>query len=120
MNTPLSPARVTTRQSKRFCLSTVAPNWRPGITLVHGARDVNHVLVDATCPSVITRDALPAACRMPLAAAIAAAAMAHAKYGDVHPRTVLPCAVEHAGGIMINKEGMPAPFFRMTPREIAR
>ena len=40
---------------------------------------------------------------MPLATAIASAAMKHARYGDVHPHTVLPFVVEHAGGI--NKEG---------------
>ena len=50
---------------------------------------------------------------MPLATAIAATAMMHARYGDVHPQTVLPFVVEHAGGIMINKEGMQ--FFRMHP-----
>ena len=44
-----------------------------------------------------------------LATAIAATAMKHARYGNVHPRTVLPFVVEHAGGI--NKEGMQ--FFRM-------
>ena len=80
------------------------PGWRPGITLIHGARDGNHALVDVTCPSVVTRAALPAACHMPLATAIAATAMRHARYGDVHPHTVLPFVVEHAGGI--NKEGM--------------
>ena len=65
------------------------------------------------CPSVVTRAAQPAACHMPLATAIAATAMKHAGYGDVHPHTVLvtvlPFVVEHAGGI--NKEGMQ--FFRM-------
>ena len=43
-----------------------SPNWRPGITLIHGARDGGHVLVDVTCPSAVTRAALPAACHMPL------------------------------------------------------
>ena len=90
-----------------------SPNWYPDITLINGARDGNHVLADATCPSVVTRAALPAACHMPLATAIAATAMKHARYGNVHPRahtcTVLPFVVEHAGGI--NKEGMK--FFRM-------
>ena len=43
---------------------------------------------------------------MPLATAIAATAMKHARYGNVHPdpHTVLPFVVEHAGGI--NKEGI--------------
>ena len=86
-----------------------SPNWCPDITLIHGARDGNHVLVDVTCPSVVTRAALPAACHMPLATAIAATAMKHARYGNVHPHTVLPFVVEHAGGI--NKEGVQ--FFRM-------
>ena len=40
---------------------------------------------------------------------IAATAMAIARCGDVHRRTALPVAVEHAGGI--NKEDMQ--FFRM-------
>ena len=53
---------------------------------------------------------LPAACHMPLAtAAKAATAMKHAGYGNVHPHTALPYAVEHAGGI--NKGGMQ--FFKM-------
>ena len=83
------------------------PNWRPGITLIHGARDGNHALVDVTCPSVVTctraHAALPAAYHMPLATVIyiAAAAMEHAGYGNVHTRTVLPCVFEHAGVINI-------------------
>ena len=52
---------------------------------------------------------LKAVLSLPLATAIAATAMKHARYGDVHPHTALPLAVEHAGGI--NKEGMQ--FFRM-------
>ena len=70
-----------------------SPNWCPDITLIHGARDGNHVLVDVTCPSVVTRAALPAACHMPLATAVAATAMKHARYGNVHPHTVLPFVV---------------------------
>ena len=48
---------------------------------------------------------------MPLATAIAAAAMKHARYGDVHPHmyTVPPFVVEHPGGT--NKEG--AQFSKM-------
>ena len=88
-----------------------SPNWCPDITIIHGARDGNHVLVDVTCPSVVTQwhAALPAACPMPLASAISATAMQHAMYGNVLPHTVLPFVVGHAGGI--NKEGMQ--FFRM-------
>ena len=59
--------------------------------------------------TLVEMAALPAACHMPLATAIAATAMRHARYGDVHPHMVLPFVVEHAGGI--NKEGMQ--FFRM-------
>ena len=51
-----------------------------------------------------TRAALPAACHMPLATDMDATDMKHARYGNVHPHTVLPFVVEHAGGI--NKEGM--------------
>ena len=60
---------------------------------------------------MVTRAALPAACHMVLATAIAATAMKHARCGNVHPHTVLPFVVEHmhAGGI--NKGGMQ--FFRM-------
>ena len=63
---------------------------------------------------MVTRAALPAAFHMPLATAIAATAMKHDRYGNVHryPHTVLaalPFVVEHAGGI--NKGGMQ--FFRM-------
>ena len=36
------------------------------ITLIHGARDGNHVLVGAARPSVVTRAALHAACHLPL------------------------------------------------------
>ena len=86
-----------------------SPNWPPGITLINGARDGNHALADVTCPSAVTRAALPAACHMPLATAIAATAMEHSRHGDGHPHTVLPFVVEHAGGI--NKEGMQ--FSRM-------
>ena len=57
----------------------------------------------ACCRQGSTRD------HMPLATAIAATAMKHARYGNVHPHTVLPFVVEHAGGI--NNEGMQ--FFRM-------
>ena len=62
-------------------LPTYSPNWCPDITLTHGTRDGNHALVDVTCPSVVTRAALPATCHMPLATAIAATAMKHARYG---------------------------------------
>ena len=80
--------------------------WCPDINLSNGAPDGNHALADVTCPSVVTRAALPAACHMPLAAAIAlaATAMKNSRHGDVHPHPVLPFVVEHAGGI--NKEGM--------------
>ena len=60
-----------------------SPNWCPDITLIHGARDGNHVLVDITCSYVVTWAALPAACHMPLATAIAATAMKHARYGKL-------------------------------------
>ena len=91
-------------------------NWCPDmyimITLlvIHGARDGNHVPVDVTCPSVVTRAAPLAACHMPLAiaTAIAATAMKHASCSNVHvhvcPHTAPPFVVEHAGGA--NKEGM--------------
>ena len=46
---------------------------------------------------------------MPLATATAATAMAHARYGNAHPHTVLPFVAEHAVGI--NKGGMQ--FFGM-------
>ena len=58
---------------------------------------------------MVARAALPAACHMPLATAVAAAAMKHARYGNMHAHTVLPFVVEHAGGI--NEEGMQ--LFRM-------
>ena len=80
--------------------------WRacPDITLIRGARGGGHVLGGATCPPVATSAVLPAACHMQLATAIAATAMKHARYGNVHPHKVLPFVVEHAGGI--NKGGM--------------
>ena len=71
----------------------------------------NLEVVDVTCPSVVTRAALPAACHMPLATAIAVTAMTHARYGNVHPHTVLPFVVEHAGGINKDPEGVQ--LFRM-------
>ena len=77
--------------------------------MAHGARNGNHALVDFTCPSVATRAALPAACHMPLATGMAATAMNHARYGNVHPHTALPFVVGQAGDI--NKEGMQ--FSRM-------
>ena len=52
-----------------------------------------------------------AACHMPHATAIAATAMKHARYGNMHPHTALPFMVVHAGGINTLKEGMQ--FFRM-------
>ena len=87
-------------------------NWWPDNTPVHGARDDNDAPAIVTCgpwPSVVTRAVLLAACHMPFATAIAAAAMPHAGYGNVRPHPVLPFAVEHAGAI--NKAGMQ--FFRM-------
>ena len=85
-------------------------NWRPDLSLLHAARDGNHVAVDVTCPSVATQTAVPATSHMPLAAAIAAAALLTAqkhpicKYCGVLPRTMPPFVVGHGGGI--NKEGM--------------
>ena len=85
-----------------------SPNWRPDHTFLHAARNGNHMIVDAMCPSVVTQAAaaVPATSHMPLAAAIAASAAAekHRKYGNMLPHTMLPFVVEHAGGI--NKDGI--------------
>ena len=104
----------------RCCLEfpLVLPQLVPGpdITLVHG----NHVylLVDAyvTCPSVVTRAALPAACHMPhatchlpLATAIAAYATKMAM--SIHTRCCPLWLSMHAGGISKIEEGIH--FFRM-------
>ena len=75
----------------KFCNPThhyaYSPNWCPDITLIHGARDGSHVLADVTCPYVSKRAALPEACHMPLATAIATytAAMKHTGYCNAHP-----------------------------------
>ena len=54
-----------------------SPNWRPDLTFLHAARDGNHMIVDVTCPSVVTQTAVPATSHMPLAAAIAVATEKH-------------------------------------------
>ena len=86
----------------RGCLPPLAypPNWHPDLPFPHAARDGNHMIVHATCPSVAHRllCLLPPTCPL-LLLSIAAAAEKHRTYGNVLPRTMLPFVVEHAGGV---------------------
>ena len=74
-------------------------------TSLHAAQDGNCMIPDAV-PLCSHTDCCACYLRshMPLAAAMAAAAETHRKFGNVLPRTMLPFVVEHAGGI--SKEGM--------------
>ena len=76
-----------------------SPNWCPDLTLIHGSNAGSHVLIDATCPSVVKSTIRNVASRMHGAAAIAAAAEKLHRYGHVNPHVVLPFVVEHAGAL---------------------
>ena len=73
------------------------------------------MLVDVTCPSVVTRTIVPASSHTPSAAATAAAASKLGVYGDVQPHVVLPFVVEHAGAL--GKEAMG--FFKECRKKVS-
>ena len=73
------------------------------------------MLVDVTCPSVVTRTIVPASSHAPSAAATAAAASKLGVYGNVQPHVVLPFAVEHAGAL--GKEAMG--FFKERHKKVS-
>ena len=76
-----------------------SPHCRPDFTLLHGAPNDTHIIVDVTTVCVGKPSSMPAASHTPLACALSAEADKHRKYGNVHPHVVLPLAVEHAGGL---------------------
>ena len=69
-------------------------------------------MVDATCPSVVTRTIVPASSHTPSAAAVASKL---GVYGDVQPHVVLPFVVEHAGAL--GKEAMG--FFKECRKKVS-
>ena len=73
-----------------------SPHHIPDLTLLHGAPDKSHVLIDIVCPSVVH---VAAAAAFPLIAADAAEGSKHEMFGDVRPHKVLPFAVEDGGAL---------------------
>lgn len=76
-----------------------SPNHIPDLTLLHGAPDKSHVLIDVVGPSVVVRKHVDASSAIPLAAAGAAEGEKYAMFGDVGPHQVLPFAVEDGGAL---------------------
>tara|TARA_B110000196_G_scaffold214316_1_gene183872 strand:- start:21 stop:593 length:573 start_codon:yes stop_codon:yes gene_type:complete len=76
-----------------------SPHHTPDLTLLHGAPDKSHVIIDIVGPSVVTHDAVAGASAIPLAAAAAAEGSKYDMFGDVAPHQVLPFAVEDGGAL---------------------
>ena len=76
-----------------------SPHHIPDLTLLHGAPDKSHILIDIVGPSVISRDVVVGSSVHPLAAADMAEGEKYAVYGDVGPHKVLPFAVEDGGAL---------------------
>ena len=99
----------------RATSAVYSPHYCPDFSLLHGSSGGTHVLVDVTCPSVVTRTIVPASSHTPSAAATAAAASKLGVYGDVQPHVVLPFVVEHAGAL--GKEAMG--FFKECRKKVS-
>ena len=78
-----------------------SPHHIPDLTLLHGAPDKSHILIDVVGPSVVTDNIIDASSAMPRAAAAAAESAKFDMFGDVRPHTVLPFAVEDGGALGI-------------------
>ena len=78
-----------------------SPHHIPDLTLLHGAPDKSHILIDVVGPSVVTDNIIDASSAMPRVAAAAAESAKFDMFGDVRPHTVLPFAVEDGGALGI-------------------
>ena len=76
-----------------------SPHHTPDLTLLHGAPDKSHILIDIVGPSVVSHSMAQAAASTPLAAATSAEGSKHSMFGDVAPHNVLPFAVEDGGAL---------------------
>ena len=85
---------------KRRALSIdYSPYHTPDLTMLHGAPDKSHILIDIVGPSVLTQDCIASSSVTALAAATAAEASKHDMFGDVGHHQVLPFAVEDGGAL---------------------
>ena len=76
-----------------------SPNWRPDLTCLFGTPDHTHILIDITCPTVVSSAAAPIAAVDPDALGIALAAGKRRTYGNVAPHVVLPFVLDDSGGL---------------------
>ena len=76
-----------------------SPNWCPDLTCLFGTKDHTHILVDITCPSVVSSAAVPVASRDPDALSFAHEADKRRTYGAVAPHVVLPFVLDDSGGL---------------------
>ena len=76
-----------------------SPNWCPDLTCLFGTPNHTHILVDITCPSVVSAAALPIASTDPRALSLAHEANKRRTYGVVAPHVVLPFVLDDSGGL---------------------
>ena len=76
-----------------------SPLYRPDFTNLHAGPAGTHEIVDVTTTAETGSSIVAGAASTPLAAAEAAEAAKHFKYGDVRPHTLLPFAVETGGAL---------------------
>ena len=74
-----------------------SPNWRPDLTCLFGTPDHTHILIDVTCPTVVSSDAAPIAAVDALG--IAHAANKRRTYGNAAPHVALPFVLDDSGGL---------------------
>ena len=86
-------------KKKRSASIGYSPHHTPDLTLLHGASNTSHVLIDVVGPSVVTQDNVAGASATPLSAAAAAEGSKHDMFGNVGHHQVLPFAVEDGGAL---------------------
>ena len=76
-----------------------SPNWCPDLTCLFGTKDHTHILIDITCPSVVSSAAVGVASVDPNALSVAHEANKRHTYGVVAPHVVLPFVLDDSGGL---------------------
>ena len=94
-------SKTVSWDSKRGRAQSIAysPLHCPDLTLLHGASDHTHVIIDIVGPSVVAPTGLVGAASTSRAPADAAEARKFRSYGPLAPHTLVPFAVEDSGAL---------------------
>ena len=76
-----------------------SPLWCPDLTLLHGAPDASHIIIDIVTTSVVTQGHVIGAATTPFVAAIGAESKKDATFGQLRPHSLVPFAVEDGGAL---------------------